>query len=41
LFSNPDNLPYLLGMLTPEQTEELATDAGKLTEKTLTRPQFI
>ncbi len=35
--SNPDNLPYLLGMLTPEQTEELATAYEKGDGKTVGR----
>ncbi|CAM8657583.1 Filamentous haemagglutinin, N-terminal [Oxalobacteraceae bacterium] len=35
--SNPDNLPYLLGRLTPEQTEELATAYEKGDGKTVGR----
>jgi len=35
--SNPNNLPYLLGMLTPEQTEELATAYEKGDGKTVGR----
>jgi hypothetical protein len=35
--SNPNNLPYLLGMLTPEQTEELAAAYEKGDGKTVGR----